>query len=654
MNGIIIRVYYDGSRSHATGQIVSPVTGTAFADNPEVQVTASGGAGVARVDLIGYFEGYDTDGDGIYGDWQYNYHRAKTDTLMRIYNHVGTRTTAPYDFTWNTEWVPDQAAGSIKLMARICDNNGVWYVTDEVAGLTLQRNGSSVRLYTSTGVPERFSVRAGRTPRSSSFTIPSGTNLADVTAARMVLSTYNGYDAGAAAGEDHYYRINTYYVPGTWGADHFYSLDSISIPQSAFKTGTNSFTINSESALTGIWVNWPGPAFLLRFTGEYASPLPSSTLLAGPPDGSSGIQRPVIFRWLPSVAAATYRLQVALDSLFAATVVDDSMLTDTLFQADGLAASTTYFWRVRAENAGGTGAWSSTWSLGTGAAAPLLVSPADSVSGLPVSLELVWMTYAGASGYHLQAGTDAGFLTGLVHNDSTLTDTTAQLSNLVGGTRYFWRVAARIGAVSGAFSSARTFTTTLNAPPAVALHAPSDHEAVNADSVVLRWHPGQPPVSFYSVEVGFDSLFSIRTADSTITDTFKVVRAPLVSHSYSWRVRARNAAGWGVYSEVRQFRQLVSGADDALPLPENFELLQNYPNPFNPSTRIEYAVPSGGHAVLEIVNLLGERVATLLDGYVQPGRHTVGFDAAGLSSGCYFYRLSAGGQVMIRRMTLLR
>ena len=118
-----------------------------------------------RVELVAFYDGYDVDGDGIYQDWQYDYHRRKTETSMEIHDHVGTALTAPYIVTWNTASVPDQAPGSIKLQARIRNTDGVWFVTDEIPGLTLQRSGSSVKLYRASGVPEHFSVRSGGSPR---------------------------------------------------------------------------------------------------------------------------------------------------------------------------------------------------------------------------------------------------------------------------------------------------------------------------------------------------------------------------------------------------------------------------------------------------------------------------------------------------------
>jgi len=78
-------------------------------------------------------------------------------------------------------------------------------------------------------------------------------------------------------------------------------------------------------------------------------------------------------------------------------------------------------------------------------------------------------------------------------------------------------------------------------------------------------------------------------------------------------------------------------------LPEGFVLRQNYPNPFNPSTLISFDVPSGAayKVSLTVVDLLGQEVATLFAGAVDPGSHEVTWNATGVSSGVYFYALEA-------------
>jgi len=78
-------------------------------------------------------------------------------------------------------------------------------------------------------------------------------------------------------------------------------------------------------------------------------------------------------------------------------------------------------------------------------------------------------------------------------------------------------------------------------------------------------------------------------------------------------------------------------------LPDEFSLTQNYPNPFNPFSTIRYELPERAEVTLSVYNMLGQRVALLVDGEVQPGRHEAVFEASNLSSGNYIARFSASG-----------
>jgi hypothetical protein len=83
-------------------------------------------------------------------------------------------------------------------------------------------------------------------------------------------------------------------------------------------------------------------------------------------------------------------------------------------------------------------------------------------------------------------------------------------------------------------------------------------------------------------------------------------------------------------------------------------LLGNYPNPFNPSTVISYRLSVFGEVSISVLNLLGQRVATLFDGVQVPGQHSVTFDAAGLPSGMYVIILESAGIRDVRKITLLK
>lgn len=87
---------------------------------------------------------------------------------------------------------------------------------------------------------------------------------------------------------------------------------------------------------------------------------------------------------------------------------------------------------------------------------------------------------------------------------------------------------------------------------------------------------------------------------------------------------------------------------------KEYALNQNYPNPFNPTTQISFQLPQSGDVNLEVFDVLGRKVATLLNEQLKAGAHTVNFDASRLASGIYIYRLKSGSFVSTRRMMLIK
>jgi hypothetical protein len=115
----------------------------------------------------------------------------------------------------------------------------------------------------------------------------------------------------------------------------------------------------------------------------------------------------------------------------------------------------------------------------------------------------------------------------------------------------------------------------------------------------------------------------------------------------------RGASGAGLLR--RPLSEMITSVDPVtVELPREYQLEQNYPNPMNPSTTINYTLPNRSHVTLTVFNTLGQSVSTLVNGDMEAGYHEVKFDGGGLASGVYFYRLSAGGFVNTRKLTILK
>jgi hypothetical protein len=102
---------------------------------------------------------------------------------------------------------------------------------------------------------------------------------------------------------------------------------------------------------------------------------------------------------------------------------------------------------------------------------------------------------------------------------------------------------------------------------------------------------------------------------------------------------------WGNYT-------ITGVRDDHVHIPSQFELYQNYPNPFNPTTNIEYHISHFGFVSLTVYDVLGRRIATLVNEFQKPGDYKVQFNKTSLPSGVYFYRLESGSFSETKKMFL--
>jgi Secretion system C-terminal sorting domain len=176
--------------------------------------------------------------------------------------------------------------------------------------------------------------------------------------------------------------------------------------------------------------------------------------------------------------------------------------------------------------------------------------------------------------------------------------------------------------------------------------------AANNDKVILNWATAtetnnrgfeverKGEKGIYS-QVGYVGGFGTTTEPKSYTFTDSKV----ATGNYTYRLKQIDFNGTIHYSNE---------VEVSVNAPATFALDQNYPNPFNPTTMIHYSIPADQQVALNIYNLLGQKVMTLVNEVQKAGQHEVNFNASNLASGVYFYKLEAGQQSSIKKMILMK
>ncbi len=177
----------------------------------------------------------------------------------------------------------------------------------------------------------------------------------------------------------------------------------------------------------------------------------------------------------------------------------------------------------------------------------------------------------------------------------------------------------------------------------------------NEDRIELSW-ASSPANDFSHYEVWTSLVDDYSTAELFYTGpaTSSVWTTPFGEleegdYLYFWAFAVDEHENGGV---ALQGDAIYVGVNERLP--RSYELAQNFPNPFNPSTTINFALPQAGQVKLSVYNMLGNVVATLVNGQKAAGNYSVKFDGSQLASGVYFYKLEAAGFSDLKKMILVK
>ncbi len=248
--GLVLRVHYPSDDLPKDLRLTGVTEGDTLGNAVALSLSSPADLEVTKVEYIGRFEDINWSGDGIYRQWQYNFHRGQ------LRNHIGTATEAPFSVNWNTEWVSDQSE-PIRLSARVHTRSGLIYVMLTVNNLQLGRN-HSVYLAKPTPPPAAWATRSGEF--SQHFTLPFNPSAA--TAARLYWNSWSPcYSAGL--------QLNGHELPEADKGDCYAAtqrtepIQDMSVLRSGENTlMTNETPLHEGQMVHGMEVQYPG--FMLK------------------------------------------------------------------------------------------------------------------------------------------------------------------------------------------------------------------------------------------------------------------------------------------------------------------------------------------------------------------------------------------------------
>ncbi len=394
--------------------------------------------------------------------------------------------------------------------------------------------------------------------------------------------------------------------------------------------------------------------------------MPAAPTLLSPANFATGVSLTPLLDWVEDISALTYQVQLSQDSTFTTVLWDTTgfNVSQVPVRAGLLTNVQTYFWRVRTTNPIGTGPWANPFRFMTlliPPVAPVLVEPPNGAVDISTTPTLNWDSVQYAASFRVQLSTDSTFTIPPLINAGGLTFSQYNVPGgiLSNNTTYYWRVNATNNAGTGPYSQVWRFHTVISPPVAApTLLAPPNGSTNQLLTLTLDWNDVFG-ITGYKLLISTDSLFNSTLLDTTITPSQFSVPAGLLSGSsvYYWRVRGFNVGGFGPWSVTWRFTTQIIGIEPISNIiPDKFMLYNNYPNPFNPVTTIDFDIPSGinSHTELVIYDITGRIISVLVNSSLRSGKYSVSWKGSNYSSGVYFYRLSAGKFVDIKKMVVIK
>ena len=361
--------------------------------------------------------------------------------------------------------------------------------------------------------------------------------------------------------------------------------------------------------------------------------VPATPTLVAPSNNAANQATSLTLSWNSSARATSYAAEVSTVSTFATSIFYQAGLSGSPAAVSGLSAGTGYYWRVDANDASGTSAWSTVRYFTTAFAVPTLSSPVNGATGQALSLTLQWGTVHGAISYSVEVSASSTFSATTIDQIGFSANSYAA-AGLSNGTTYYWRANATNGTVTSAWSNAWNFTTIVAVPAVPMLLSPTNGTANASNSPTLGWD-SVPGASFYSFQLSNVSDFSVKVLTASPYLQTTITASNLVNRTmYYWRVSATNAAGTSAWSGVSSF---TVNATSTAPSRDNmsgpsFHIIHGV---------ISYSLDRECPVEIRIFDMLGQKVFEFMR-LQSSGGYSLSAENLNLPSGRYIVHFRAG------------
>ncbi|OGU39829.1 MAG: hypothetical protein A2X61_06130 [Ignavibacteria bacterium GWB2_35_12] len=436
-----------------------------------------------------------------------------------------------------------------------------------------------------------------------------------------------------------------------------------------------NFGIGSVSTIDSVVIKFPNGQ-TNKFTGlaintKYKIPYMQSPvrmkltapMLLSPLNFTTKMVPDVAFDWSQVSEGTKYEILISNKKDFSDTVLHQNELTQTSSNSSTFEINKTYFWKTRAFSDTDTSNWSSIWEFTVGTPTPLapkLKNPPNDSLNISAKPKFIWNTseyyakYPGITIYDLQYSTDPTCSTDVQSFYGLLDTTFLVTEHLIPDTKYYWRTRGINEGQPSQWSEIWNFTV-MALPSKPFLTSPANGDTAVSKRPSLSWEESTN-ADYYTLELSKSEVFnpdSINYQATDITSTSRKLFKSLDEGTiYYWHVRAGNDGGESEWSQTYNFKtEGILGIEEV----DNSGLfVKTSPNPFDKVTNIEFYLPEPGFTTLNIFNIEGIELETILSEKLDAGNHLVKWDAKRHPTGIYYFQLIIGNKSYTGKLIVIK